>query len=163
MISNYQLLIEYDGTKFVGWQTQKKGMSVQGEIEKILKKILKKKIRLNGSGRTDSGVHALEQSATFKSDIKIKNKVLFLRSMNHFLSKKNISILNFKTKKINFHARFSARKRSYKYIIINRESPLSLMKKKAWHLKKKLNIDLMKQGLLILKKNNLSHILNSSF
>ena len=105
-------------------------MSVQGEIEKILKKILKKKIRLNGSGRTDSGVHALEQSATFKSDIKIKNKVLFLRSMNHFLSKKNISILNFKTKKINFHARFSARKRSYKYIIINRESPLSLMKKK---------------------------------
>ena len=153
MISNYQLLIEYDGTKFVGWQTQKKGMSVQGEIEKILKKILKKKIRLNGSGRTDSGVHALEQSATFKSDIKIKNKVLFLRSMNHFLSKKNISILNFKTKKINFHARFSARKRSYKYIIINRESPLSLMKKKAWHLKKKLNIDLMKQGLLILKKN----------
>ncbi len=153
MINNYQLLIEYDGTKFVGWQTQKKGMSVQGEIEKILKKILKKKIRLNGSGRTDSGVHALEQSATFKSDIKIKNKVLFLRSMNHFLSKKNISILNFKTKKINFHARFSARKRSYKYIIINRESPLSLMKKKAWHLKKKLNIDLMKQGLLILKKN----------
>ena len=153
MINNYQLLIEYDGTKFVGWQPQKKGMSVQGEIEKILKKILKKKIRLNGSGRTDSGVHALEQSATFKSDIKIKNKVLFLRSMNHFLSKKNISILNFKTKKINFHARFSARKRSYKYIIINRESPLSLMKKKAWHLKKKLNIDLMKQGLLILKKN----------
>ena len=68
MINNYQLLIEYDGTKFVGWQTQKKGMSVQGEIEKILKKILKKKIRLNGSGRTDSGVHALEQSATFKSD-----------------------------------------------------------------------------------------------
>ena len=61
--------------------------------------------------------------------------------------------MNFKTKKINFHARFSARKRSYKYIIINRESPLSLMKKKAWHLKKKLNIDLMKQGLLILKKN----------
>ena len=109
MINNYQLLIEYDGTKFVGWQTQKKGMSVQGEIEKILKKILKKKIRLNGSGRTDSGVHALEQSATFKSDIKIKNKVLFLRSMNHFLSKKNISILNFKTKN-KLYARFTQEK-----------------------------------------------------
>ena len=97
-------------------------MSVQGEIEKILKKYLKKKLDLMVQETTDSGVHALEQSATFKSDIKIKNKVLFLRSMNHFLSKKNISILNFKTKKINFHARFSARKKSYKYIIINRVS-----------------------------------------
>ena len=153
MIKNYQLLIEYDGTKFVGWQIQKKGSSVQGEIEKILKKILKQKIKINGSGRTDVGVHAIEQSASFKTDLNIKNKILFLRSMNHFLSKKNISILNLKNKDVRFHARFNAKKRSYKYLIINREAPLSLMRKRAWNIKKKLDVNLMKKGALILKKN----------
>ena len=63
----YQIIIEYDGTNFVGWQTQKNGLSVQETIQKALKKILKQKIILYGSGRTDSGVHALSQSAHFIS------------------------------------------------------------------------------------------------
>ena len=62
---NYQILIEYDGLNFVGWQFQKNGISIQETIEKKLKKILKKKIRIIGAGRTDKGVHALEQSANF--------------------------------------------------------------------------------------------------
>ena len=61
----YQILIEYDGTNFVGWQIQKNGHSIQEAIQKTLKKIFKQKITLYGSGRTDSGVHALEQSAHF--------------------------------------------------------------------------------------------------
>ena len=61
----YQIIIEYDGTNFVGWQMQKNGLSVQEAIQKILIKVLKQKIILYGSGRTDSGVHALEQSAHF--------------------------------------------------------------------------------------------------
>ena len=62
------MIIEYDGSKFVGWQFQKNGTTIQGEIEKILKKIFKKNIKITGSGRTDTGVHALAQSANFKID-----------------------------------------------------------------------------------------------
>ena len=68
MIQNYQILIEYDGTEFVGWQMQKNGLSIQEIIERALKKVVKKKISIIGSGRTDAGVHALEQSANFKTE-----------------------------------------------------------------------------------------------
>ena len=71
---NYLLKIEYNGSNFVGWQSQKNGMSVQDEIEKGLKKILKSKIKLIGAGRTDKGVHAFGQYACFKYDKKIGNK-----------------------------------------------------------------------------------------
>ena len=69
----YQILIEYDGSKFVGWQKQKNGTSIQSTIEKVLKKILKKKILIYCSGRTDAGVHAVEQSAHFDKSKKIEN------------------------------------------------------------------------------------------
>ena len=84
----YQIIIEYDGTNFVGWQKQKNGPSIQQSIEKILTKILKEKIALYGSGRTDAGVHALGQSAHFISKSKVDNKFLFLNSINFFLQKK---------------------------------------------------------------------------
>ena len=64
---NYLLKIEYDGTNFVGWQSQKNGKSIQDTLEKALKKVLKTKVKLIGSGRTDKGVHALAQFANFKS------------------------------------------------------------------------------------------------
>ena len=73
-IYNYQLIIEYIGTNFVGWQIQKNGVSVQGEIQKVLRKFIKKDLKLLGSGRTDSGVHALGQSAHFITNHKIKPK-----------------------------------------------------------------------------------------
>ena len=63
---NYLLKIEYDGTNFVGWQSQKNGKSIQNSIEKALKKVLKTQIRVIGSGRTDKGVHAFSQYAHFK-------------------------------------------------------------------------------------------------
>ena len=81
---NYQLIIEYDGTNFVGWQIQKNGISVQETIEKALKKYFKKKIKIIGSGRTDSGVHAINQSANFVLNIKIKNLISFVESVNFF-------------------------------------------------------------------------------
>ena len=69
----YQILIEYVGTNFIGWQIQKKGNSVQGFVQSIISNILKEKIALIGSGRTDAGVHALEQSAHFDCKKKITN------------------------------------------------------------------------------------------
>ena len=101
MKSNYQIIIEYDGTNYNGWQFQKNGSSIQNEIEKALWKLLKRKIRVIGSGRTDAGVHAVGQSANFFCD-KIENNKKFLNSLNYFLSKKNISISSIKKKKFKF-------------------------------------------------------------
>ena len=142
----YQILIEYDGTSYVGWQIQKKGKSIQKTIQSTLSKLLKQKITLYGSGRTDAGVHALEQSAHFDVKNKIQNIDKLIKSLNFFLNHKRISIINIKKKKINFHARHSAKERTYLYIIQNRFSPSTLNKDKEWHIKKKLDINLIKKG-----------------
>ena len=147
----YQITIEYDGTNYVGWQIQKNGISIQETIQKILTKILKQKIILYGSGRTDSGVHAHAQSAHFTSITKINNNFFFLNTVNFFLIKKKISILEIKQKNKSFHARYSAKKRFYKYVIVNRTSPLTLDTNKAWHIKSILNFELMKKAGEILE------------
>ena len=142
----YQILIEYVGTKFVGWQIQKKGSSIQKVIQLKLSKLLKQKIILYGSGRTDAGVHALEQSAHFDTSAKIKDSYKFLKSVNHFLSRYGISILELKKRKLTFHARYSAKARIYKYVILNRKSGSVLNSKRCWHIIKKLNQATMKKG-----------------
>jgi len=87
MMHRYQILIEYVGTEFIGWQVQKNGNSIQSLIQKKLSKILKEKISVTGSGRTDSGVHAIEQSAHFDCKEEIKDFKKFLKSANYFLNK----------------------------------------------------------------------------
>ena len=134
---NYLIKVEYEGTNFVGWQSQKNGKSIQDEIEKVLKKILKTKIRVTGAGRTDKGVHAFSQYASFKVKRKIENKKVFLESANYFLKNKLISILDVRKKSNNFHARHSAKLRTYEYLIANRQANLSISKNRAWHVKKK--------------------------
>jgi len=142
----YQILIEYVGSNFRGWQVQKKGKTVQGLIQEKISKLLKKNIIIYGAGRLDSGVHAKEQSAHFDCDSVIKNKDKFLKSINYFLRKENVSILALKKKNQNFHARFSAKMRIYTYIIINRLSEPALEKNRSWHIMKKLDLDIMKRG-----------------
>ena len=150
-VYNYLIKVEYDGTKFVGWQYQKNGQSIQEKLEKVLKKLLKDKIKVIGAGRTDKGVHALGQYANFKTKVNIKNGNKFLNSVNHFLKKDLISIININKKKIDFHSRYNAKERIYSYRIINRLSSLSLDYNKAWHIKKKLNINLLIKGAKILE------------
>ena len=142
----YQLLIEYDGTDYFGWQIQKKGKTVQKLIQSTLKKVLGEKIVLVGSGRTDSGVHAKEQSAHFETKKIIKSKEKIVKSLNYFLNKKLISILDLKKKNTNFHSRYSAKERTYEYIILNRLAPPSIDKNKIWHIRKKLDVKIMKKG-----------------
>ena len=142
----YQILIEYIGTNFIGWQIQSKGRSIQKFIQNRLNKILKEKVSLFGSGRTDTGVHAIEQSAHFNCIREIQNLNKFLKTINHFVNKKGVSILSIKKKNSNFHARFSAKQRIYKYVIFNRLSKPSLDKERGWHITKKLNVHLMKMG-----------------
>ena len=95
----YQLLIEYVGTNFIGWQVQSKGKSIQKLLQSKISKLLKEKVVLIGSGRTDTGVHAIEQSAHFDCKKKIKNLNKFLKSINYFVNNKKVSILKVKKKK----------------------------------------------------------------
>ena len=147
----YHIKIEYDGSNFVGWQYQNNGISVQEVLQKAFFKFLKEKVTVNASGRTDAGVHAIEQSAHIELKKKIINKEVFLNSINFYLKKYPVSVLSIKKKENTFHARYSAKKRTYKYIILNRNSPSPLNKNRAWFIKKKLDINLIKKALKILK------------
>ena len=142
----YQILIEYVGTNFRGWQVQKKGKTIQGLLQEKISKLLKEKIILLGSGRTDTGVHAIEQSAHFDCKNQIKELEKFLKSINHFLNKDGVTVLKIKKRNKNFHARFSARMRIYKYIIINRLGRPVLENNRGWHIMKKLDLVAMKKG-----------------
>jgi len=159
----YQILIEYVGTNFIGWQIQSKGQSIQKFSQIKISKLLKEKINLVGSGRTDSGVHAIEQSAHFDCKKKIENLDKFLKSINYFLNTKLVSITSIKKKSLNFHARFSAKQRIYTYIIFNRISGPSIEKNRGWHIKKKLDLKLMKKGTKkLLGTNDFSTFRSSS-
>ena len=142
----YQVLIEYVGTRFIGWQIQKKGKSIQKIIQSKISKLLKEKVSLIGSGRTDSGVHAIEQSAHFDCKKKIENLKRFIKSLNFFLNEDDISIKLVKKRSLLFHARFSAKERIYKYIILNQISPSVLNHERGWHITKKLDVKSMQKG-----------------
>ena len=142
----YQLLIEYVGTNFRGWQIQKKGSTIQGLIQEKLTKLLKEKIILNGSGRTDTGVHAIEQSAHFDCKNEIIDLTKFLKSINHFLNDKGIAVTKIRKRRNQFHSRFSAKQRIYKYIIFNQISAPVIEKQRGWHVRKPLDLDLIKKG-----------------
>jgi len=142
----YKILIEYVGTNFIGWQIQSKGKSIQKLIQIKLSKLLKEKVSLIGSGRTDSGVHAIEQSAHFDCKKEIQNLDKFLKSINHFVNNLYVSITSIKKKNLNFHARFSAKQRIYKYVIFNRLSRPSIDKERGWHIINELDVSLMKKG-----------------
>ncbi len=145
-MARYQLLIEYVGTDFRGWQIQKKGSTIQGLIQEKLTKLLKEKIILNGSGRTDTGVHAIEQSAHFNCKNEISDLIKFLKSINHFLNDQGIAITKIKKRNNKFHSRFSAKQRVYKYIIFNQISAPVIEEKRGWHVRKPLDIELIKKG-----------------
>ena len=142
----YQIFVEYVGSNYEGWQIQNKGQTIQGVIQAKISKFLKERINIVGSGRTDSGVHAISQSAHFDTKVFVKDKGKFLKSINFFLKNTKIAILDIKKRNQNFHARFSARERIYKYIIFNQISPSVLNHERGWHIMKKLDLKEMQKG-----------------
>jgi|TARA_B110000438_G_scaffold294978_1_gene337219 tRNA pseudouridine38-40 synthase len=148
-MKRYKLKIEYDGTPFVGWQYQKNGLSIQEVIQNAIFNLSKEKVVVTGAGRTDSGVHALAQVAHFDLEKKIKKKSL-LPGLNQHIGSKPITILKIIKTSNKFHSRFDAKIRIYQYVIINRQSPLALQKNKAWHIRKKLDVSMMKNGAKLL-------------
>ena len=152
-MQRYKIKIEYEGTPFVGWQFQKNGQSIQEVIQKAIFKFSKEKVTVIGAGRTDSGVHALGQTAHFDLKKKISKKKI-LPAINQNIENNSVTVLKVNKTNKKFHARHDAKKRTYRYLIVNRQSPLALQKNKAWHIRKRLDLLSMKKGAKFLLGNH---------
>jgi len=130
---NIKLTIEYEGTDYFGWQIQKRKPTVQGEITKVLERILEEKIRLIGAARTDSGVHALSQVANFKTKNEKLTTESLIRALNSLLSP-DIVIKEVKEVPDSFHARYSAKSKIYRYQILNQFFSSALRRRLSWHI-----------------------------
>ena len=152
---NFKITIEYDGSNYVGWQRQNNGMSIQEAIENAIIELTGEKVNIFGAGRTDAGVHALGQVAHFnlKKEFNTDN---IRDGLNQHLKPHTIAILQAEKIDKEFHARFSAKRRTYKYIITNRRPPLTINKNKSWGVFKKLDVKKMKlESSFFLVKHNL--------
>jgi len=148
-MARYKIHIEYEGTNLVGWQKQKNGISVQEILENALFKLTGEKKIIQGAGRTDAGVHALNQVAHFDIIKKINTDALRDGLNSHIkklYKRVKISVLKCKKVKKDFNARFDAKERTYLYKILDRRSPPAIQNKKIWHVKKKLDEKLMKKA-----------------
>ena len=115
-MNNYKITVEYDGTNFVGWQQQANGLSIQSSLQDSLFKLSSEKVVVYGAGRTDAGVHAYGQVASFAISKKISTDVI-RDGLNQHLRPLMISVLKAEEVDNDFHARFSAKKRWYVYKI----------------------------------------------
>ncbi|MCM8830915.1 MAG: tRNA pseudouridine(38-40) synthase TruA [Candidatus Omnitrophica bacterium] len=152
MQKNVFCTVEYVGTNYFGFQLQnKKGKSeptVQEFIETALKKLFKKDIRIIYASRTDRGVHAKEQVINFKIDTNIPLKNI-KKALNSFLPK-DIYVRKIKTVPLNFHSRFCAKSKIYRYVIFNRNQPSVFYRNFSWHIDRPLDIKKMKEAVSFL-------------
>ena len=118
---NYKIILQYKGTNYAGWQIQNNALTVQQVIADSIEKIVQEQINLIGSGRTDSGVHALGQVANFRSEKQL-DMYKFLHSLNSVLPE-DISVVRIENVAEKFHARFDAVSRRYLYLFSTRKSP----------------------------------------
>lgn len=146
---NIVLVIEYDGTNYHGWQIQKNAITIQEIITKAIEKITDESIDLIGSSRTDSGVHALYQVANFKTCTKIPTSKI-PNALNSILPA-DIVIKDAFEADMNFHSRYSAKGKRYKYIIYNRKFGSPILRNYSWHIDKSLNVEKMMESLKYLE------------
>lgn len=143
MNRNFKLILEYDGGFFNGWQRQKGETTVQGELEITLRQIFNQEIRLIGSGRTDSGVHALGQVANFHARTHMVPHAV-KKALNSMI-RKPIAIRECCVVEDGFHAQYDAISKEYHYFILNREDPCAIGAAYQWHIKQPLDVTAMKQ------------------
>ncbi|OGX08010.1 MAG: tRNA pseudouridine(38-40) synthase TruA [Omnitrophica WOR_2 bacterium GWA2_47_8] len=141
---NIKLIIEYDGTSFHGWQIQNKKPTVQGELKKALKKILREDVTLISAGRTDSGVHALGQVTHFKTR-SLLGLYQIKQALNAHLPP-DISITEAEEADKNFHAQYHAKTKTYRYTILNRRGRSAYMRHFCLHHPYPLNTKKMKEA-----------------
>ncbi len=143
-MKNIKLIIEYDGTNYSGWQNQENAITVQEVIEKSIEEVTGENVRLIGSGRTDSGVHAKGQVANFYTNSTIPGDK-FKTVLNNVLPE-DIAIVDSMEVDLKFHSRFSATKKRYRYIIYNGKTPSPIKRYYSLYHKYDLDIDKMKKA-----------------
>ncbi len=141
---NVKLLIEYDGTNYLGWQVQPKGSTIQGILEEKIRLLTKEPVRLFGSGRTDSGVHAFGQVAHFKTRSQMDVRTI-QRALNSLLPP-DIVIREVEAADEDFHARRHSKSKVYEYRILNRNLRSAFHREYAWYIPQKLNFTEMKKA-----------------
>lgn len=132
-MTRWRLTVEYDGGPFVGWQRQENGPSVQAALEGAIGAFSGEQATIFGAGRTDSGVHALGQVAHFDLT-KAADSNTVRDAINFHLKPDPIAVLETEAVSDDFHARFSATRRYYRYRILNRRAPATLTAGRVWHV-----------------------------
>jgi tRNA pseudouridine38-40 synthase len=149
MKRNFKLTIEYDGSAYFGWQRQKDPNTIQGTIEGALHALTGENVTLTGSGRTDSGVHALGQVASFHTQTHLATGDIH-RALNALLPE-DIVILSCEEMPESFHARFDVVSKCYRYCLLNRPLPVALGRQYTWHIRKPLDMSAMGRALVHLE------------
>jgi tRNA pseudouridine38-40 synthase len=145
----YALTIEYDGAPFVGWQRQANGVAVQQRVEEAAFAINGEAVVAHGAGRTDAGVHALGQIAHVDF-IRVWREDRLRDALNAHLRPDPVAVVDVRKVGEDFHARFSAVRRHYRYLICNRRAPLALMKGRAWRVARPLDARAMHEAAQLL-------------
>ncbi len=144
-MQNLRMTIQYDGTKYDGWQRQGNTKNtIQEKIETVISRITGEEIELNGSGRTDAGVHALGQVANFKTDSEYDEEYM-LKEINRYLPK-DIRLLDLKKEDIRFHSRLNAKRKTYIYRIDNTDFGSVFDRRYAMRFNERLDVKAMKEA-----------------
>ncbi|MGB9711257.1 MAG: tRNA pseudouridine(38-40) synthase TruA [Thermodesulfovibrio sp.] len=146
---NVKMTIQYDGSNYSGWQRQKKELSIQAVIEGALSKIFQTEIKIRGAGRTDAGVHAIEQVATFKANVKMPLSSL-KKALNSLLPP-DIRVIEVEEVVAEFHPQYSVKRKSYVYYLCIDEQCCCFIQRYVWHYPRKLNLSLMEESLSLFK------------
>jgi len=146
---NVRIICEYDGTSYHGWQVQPNGISIQEVIEEKIGTITQEKIRLTASGRTDAGVHAMNQVANFRTESTIECRGL-LKGINSLLPG-DIVVKDLIDADEGFHARYSAKSKTYLYEILNSPMRTALYRNYSWHVRAPLDTNAMGEAAILLK------------
>lgn len=142
---NYKLTLQYDGSRYKGWQRLGQGeATIQDKLEQVLVQLLGQQIELIGCSRTDAGVHALAQVANFRTE-KMYHTEAIMSYMNHYLPQ-DISVIKVEVASEQFHSRYHAKNKTYLYKVWNREYSNPFMRKYSMHVKEPLNLHAMKQA-----------------
>lgn len=158
---NIKLTIEYDGTDYHGWQYQPNARTIQGVMEEKVGRLVNEKVILAASGRTDAGVHALNQVANFRTECGISCEALH-KGLDALLPE-DIAITEVSEVDGDFHSRFSATGKVYIYQILNRPHPSALLNRFSWFLRYPLNVELMNEAAThIIGKHDFSSFRASS-
>lgn len=144
-MARYKINVEYDGTDLIGWQENIQGPSVQSLLQDAIFQFCSEKVVVHSAGRTDAGVHAISMVAHFDLE-KERESETVKNAMNFYLNDKPVAVLSCEKVDDDFHARFSCVKRYYKYVVLNRDTPVVLKKNRVWWVPQKLDIEKMKSA-----------------